>query len=506
MAQPLLIAKSDKEITLEPRMANRHGLIAGATGTGKTVSLQVMAERFSEIGVPVFMSDVKGDLSGVLKPGTPGEKIQSRISQLGLTGHAFQGYPVRFWDIFGANGHPIRTTVSEMGPLLFGRLLDLNDVQSATLSVIFKVADDNGLLLLDLKDLRAMTQYAGEHSDEIAKQYGLVSSTTIGAIQRSLLTFEEQGGSKLLGEPAIQLSDFMQTSPDGKGVINILAAEKLILSPKVYSTFLLWMLSELFETLPEVGDLDKPKLVFFFDEAHLLFNEAPKALLEKVEQVVRLIRSKGVGIYFVSQNPLDIPDAVLGQLGNRVQHALRAFTPRDQKAVQSAAETFRANPNLDVATAITQLGVGEALVSFLDTSGAPGIVERAYICPPHAQIGPVTPDERRAAIQSSPFFGKYENEIDRESAYEILMARAQQSAAQFQQLPPQQNMQNPQMMGQQYAQPNYQQPQMPQARGMRGRGILGGVIGGLVGGVVSSASRSIGGEITRGILGSIIRR
>lgn len=498
MAEPLLIAKSDKDIFLEPRMANRHGIIAGATGTGKTVTLQVMAERFSEIGVPVFMADVKGDLSGISKAGTAGEKIQARLAQMGISNHAFAGYPVKFWDIFGTGGHPIRSTVSELGPLLLSRILDLNDVQSATLSVIFKLADDNGLLLLDMKDIRAITQYTAEHVDEVTKEYGLVSASTVGAIQRALLTLDEQGASKLFGEPAIELGDFMQTSPDGRGVINILCADKLILSPKVYSTFLLWLLSELFETMPEVGDPDKPKMVFFFDEAHLLFNNAPKVLLEKIEQVVRLIRSKGVGIYFVSQNPLDVPDVILGQLGNRVQHALRAFTPRDQKAVAAAAETFRPNPALNVSQAITELGVGEALVSFLDASGTPGIVERAFVCPPHSQIGPITPEERKALIQSSNVYGKYEQEIDRESAYEVLKSRAEQAT----QAAPQQPV-TPQV-----PYPN-QQAAAPQTQRGLGRvlprGAASGIVGSFVGSAARSAGYSIGGAIMRGILGSIIK-
>ena len=392
----LLIAKGEKDLFLLPRMANRHGLVAGATGTGKTVTLQVMAERFSRIGVPVFMADVKGDLAGVSQPGVASPKIQERIAKLKLGDHAFEGSPVIFWDIFGEQGHPVRTTVSDMGPLLLSRLLNLNDVQSGVMSVVFRIADDTGLHLLDFKDLRALAQYAGDHADEFETEYGRISPASIGTIQRNLLTLEDQGADKFFGEPGLALDDLMQTDGQGRGLINILAADKLMLMPRAYSTFLLWLMSELFERLPEVGDIDKPRLVFFFDEAHLLFTDAPQVLLEKIEQVVRLIRSKGVGVYFVTQNPIDIPDVILGQLGNRVQHALRAFTPRDQKAVRSAAETFRQNPKVDVETEITQLGTGEALVSFLDEKGQPGIVERAFVLPPWSRIGSVTPAERQA--------------------------------------------------------------------------------------------------------------
>jgi len=413
---------------LLPKMANRHGLVAGATGTGKTVTLQLMAESFSKIGVPVFMADVKGDLSGICMPGSPNPKIDARIKQLGLTGHSFSGCPVTFWDILGELGHPVRTTISEMGPLLLSRLLNLNDTQSGVLSLVFKVADDNGLLLLDLKDLRAMLQHVADNATQLRAQYGNVSAASIGAIQRNLLTLEEQGADNFFGEPALNIDDLIQSDEKGHGVINILSAEKLIHSPKIYATFLLWLLSELFEQLPEVGDLEKPKLVFFFDEAHLLFSDAPKALLDKIEQVVRLIRSKGVGVYFVSQNPLDIPESVLGQLGNRVQHALRAFTPKDQKAVRTAAQTFRSNPALDTEIVITELGVGEALLSFLEENGTPSVVERALICPPQSQIGPITPEQRRKIIDGSVIFGHYEEAVDRESAYEILKRRAEQAA------------------------------------------------------------------------------
>jgi uncharacterized protein len=424
MSDPILIAKGETDLYLLPQMANRHGLVAGATGTGKTISLQVIAEGLSRTGVPVFMADVKGDLSGISQPGKDNPKVSERVQLLKLQNFAYQGYPVIFWDVFGEQGHPIRATVSEMGPLLLARLFDLNDTQSAILSLVFKIADDNGMLLLDLKDLRAMLQYVGDNAAQFQTSYGNISSASIGAVQRSLLTLEQQGGDKFFGEPALDLFDMMRVDASGRGMINVLAADKLMLTPKTYATFLLWMLSELFERMPEVGDPEKPRLVFFFDEAHLLFNDAPKALLEKIEQVVRLIRSKGVGVYFISQNPLDIPEMVLGQLSNRVQHALRAFTPLDQKAVKSAAQTFRINPKLDVAQAITELGVGEALVSMLDDKGMPGIVQRAFMLPPTSQIGPVTPDVRQQVIKSSPVYGKYEQAIDRESAYEKLQSRA----------------------------------------------------------------------------------
>jgi DNA helicase HerA-like ATPase len=417
----LLIAKSDKELCLVPKMSNRHGLVAGATGTGKTVTLQSMAETFSSIGVPVIMADVKGDLSGIAKPSSgENRKITERIKELGLVSHTPQAFPVCFWDIYGEQGHPLRTTISEMGPLLLSRLLNLNEVQAGVLTLVFKIADDNNLLLLDMKDVRKVLEYIGEHHGDYINEYGNISSASIGAIQRGLLTLEAQGAEKFFGEPALNIMDFIQTDGSGKGVMNILAADKLMLSPGLYSTFLLWLLSELFEELPEVGDLDKPRLVFFFDEAHLLFSEAPKVLREKIEQVVRLVRSKGVGVYFVTQNPIDIPDIVLGQLGNRVQHALRAFTPRDQKAVRSAAETFRSNPKFKVEDVITELGVGVALVSLLDEKGIPGMVEMAKIVPPQSQVGPITPVERSNIIRSSVIYGVYEKQVDRESAYEIL--------------------------------------------------------------------------------------
>lgn len=429
MAEPMLIAKSEDFIYLLPRMANRHGLIAGATGTGKTVTLQTLAEQFSRNGVPVFMADVKGDLSGMSRAGGDNTKVEERISQLGLQDFNYTACPVTFWDVFGEKGHPVRTTVAELGPLLLARMLSLNEVQAGVLTIVFRIADDKGWLLLDLKDLRAMMQHASENASQYTAEYGNMSPASVGAVQRALLQLEHEGADQLFGEPALNLDDMMQTDNKGRGVINILAADNLYNSPRVYASLLLWILSELFEQLPEVGDIDKPKLVFFFDEAHLLFNDAPKALMDKIEQVVRLIRSKGVGVYFISQNPLDIPDVVLGQLGNRVQHALRAFTPRDQKAVKAAAETFRTNPKVDVATAITELGVGEALVSFLDEKGRPMPVERAFVCPPRSYLGMATDAERNQTIRSSLIYGHYEKAVDRESAYEILKKRAEVATA-----------------------------------------------------------------------------
>lgn len=424
MSEPLLIAKNDKqELFLLPQMANRHGLITGATGTGKTVTLQSLAESFSRIGVPVFVSDIKGDLSGLSKTGGNNPKVTERVTLLQLENFSHRAYPVAFWDVFGKLGHPLRATISDMGPLLLGRMLNLNEVQQGVLELVFKIADDNGLLLLDLKDLRAMLQHVGENAAGFKTEYGNISAASIGAIQRGLLQIETQGGDRFFGEPMLDIADLMQTDENGLGMINILAADHLISAPKVYSTMLLWLLSELFENLPEAGDLSKPRLVFFFDEAHLLFDDAPNALLTKIEQVVRLIRSKGIGIYFVTQNPADVPDKVLGQLGNRVQHALRAFSPRDQKAVKAAAETMHDNPDLDEETAITTLGVGEALVSCLDEKGRPNMVERALIVPPQAQIGPINEAERATIIQHSLLFGHYEKAIDRESAYENIKKR-----------------------------------------------------------------------------------
>ncbi len=419
---PILLARSSSDISLLPQMANRHGLIAGATGTGKTITLQVLAESFSAMGVPVFMADVKGDLAGISQPGGQSPKVQDRIKQLNLRNYSPAGCPVTFWDVFGDSGHPVRATISEMGPLLLGRLLQLNEIQTGVLNLVFRIADENGLLLLDLKDLRAMLQYVGDNAAAFTTKYGNLSSASIGAIQRNLLAIENQGGDKFFAEPAINIDDFLQTDSHGRGVVNILSADKLMQSPKIYATFLLWLLSDLFERLPEVGDVPKPKLVFFFDEAHLLFNDIAPPLLEKIEQVVRLVRSKGVGVYFVTQNPRDLPDNVLGQLGNRVQHALRAFTPADQKAVRSAAETFRVNPKLNTEAVLTELAVGEALVSLLDENGQPGIVQRAFIVPPRSQIGPISPDQRRQIMQNSLVAGVYEKGVDRESAYERLTA------------------------------------------------------------------------------------
>jgi DNA helicase HerA-like ATPase len=476
---PLLIAKGKTDIFLLPKMANRHGLVAGATGTGKTVTLRVLAEQFSQIGVPVFMADVKGDLSGLPFPGGENPKVTERVSKLGLKDFSFEDYPVAFWDVFGEQGHPVRTTISEMGPLLLSRILSLNEIQSGVLSITFKIADDNGLLLLDLKDLRAMVQFVGDNAGQFKTQYGNISAASIGAIQRNLLTLEEQGADKYFGEPALNIEDLMQTGSKGKGMINILTADQLMQSPRIYATFLLWLLSELFEQLPEVGDPEKPKLVFFFDEAHLLFEDVPKALEEKIEQVVRLIRSKGVGVYFITQNPLDLPETVLGQLGNRVQHALRAFTPKDQKSVRVAAETFRANPKLNVVKAITELGVGEALVSVLDEKGTPTIVERALIYPPHSRLSPLNPEERTRFVRASVLYGHYEKTVDRESAYEKLKAKAEQMKMESQEEAAQKR---------RTAEPKSQTEQ-------------------LLGAAVKSAAHAIGSQlgrqIIRGVLGSI---
>jgi DNA helicase HerA-like ATPase len=420
----ILIGKGDKPVYLLTKYANRHGMIAGATGTGKSVSLMVLAEGFSKLGVPVFLADVKGDLAGLAAAGSATPKLSERLTRLGLDPPAWAAVPVTFWDVFGEAGHPVRATISDMGPLLLGRLLNLNETQNGVLTIVFKLADDHGLLLLDLKDLRAMLQFVAEEGRRLAAEYGHVSAASVGAIQRALLALDEQGGDRFFGEPMLDVQDLLQTAPDGSGVVNILAADRLLQAPKVYATFLLWVLAELFEQLPEVGDPARPRLVFFFDEAHLLFTDAPAPLVERIEQVVRLIRSKGVGVYFVTQHPSDVPDRVLGQLGNRVQHALRAFTPRDQKAVRAAAETLRANPALDASTAITELAVGEALVSCLDAHGTPAVVERAWILPPASRIGPISDAERRAVVDGSLVAGPYERAVDRESAYERLAARA----------------------------------------------------------------------------------
>jgi DNA helicase HerA-like ATPase len=430
MADPILLARnSETEVVLLPQLANRHGCITGATGTGKTVSLQVLAEAFSRMGTPVFMADVKGDLTGVSQAGVPTPKLQERLGKLGLPEPAWGGNPVVLWDIFGEQGHPVRATVSDMGPLLLARMLELNDTQEGVLSLVFKLADDEGQLILDLKDLRAMLQDVADRAAELRTRYGNVSTASVGAIQRSLLRLESQGAERFFGEPMLDIFDLIRVNEKGQGIINILAADKLMQSPRLYAIFLLWMLADVYEALPEVGDPEKPKFVFFFDEAHLLFTDAPKALLTKIEQVVRLVRSKGVGVYFVTQNPLDIPDTVLGQLGNRIQHALRAFTPRDQKAVKTAADTMRPNPALDVAAAITELGVGEALVSMLDAKGRPGVTERVWMLAPGSRIGPATDAERQAIRAGSMLAGKYEKTIDRESAYEVLLKRTEATAA-----------------------------------------------------------------------------
>jgi DNA double-strand break repair helicase HerA and related ATPase len=429
MADPIPVARRGEIVCeLLPGLANRHGLITGATGTGKTITLQAIAENFSKRGVPVFLADVKGDLTGISQRGAPSEKMTALLAQRGLPAPEPIACPVTLWDVFGEQGHPVRATVSDLGPLLFARMLALNDTQSGVLNLVFKVADDRGLALLDLKDLRAMLQYIGESARELTTEYGNVSPASVGAIQRGLLQLEQQGGDRFFGEPMLQIADFLQ-SVDGRGVVNVLAADKLMASPRLYAAFLLWLLSELFEALPEVGDPPQPKLVFFFDEAHLLFDEAPAALVERIELVVRLVRSKGVGVYFVTQNPLDLPDTVLGQLGNRVQHALRAFTPRDQKAVKAAASTMRANPGLDIEAAIGELAVGEALVSLLDEHGAPCVTQRAFVLPPGSQIGPITPDQRKALLARSLVAGAYDTPVDRESAYEKLHARGESAAA-----------------------------------------------------------------------------
>ncbi len=484
--EPLIVARGSSPLGILPAMANRHGLIAGATGTGKTVSLRVLAEQFSQIGVPVFMADVKGDLSGMALPGGENKNVVARALELGLSAFTPQGFPVVFWDVLGEQGHPVRTTISEMGPLLLSRILDLSDTQSDVLALIFRIADEQGLLLLDLKDLRSMVRYAGEHAKELRTTYGNISTATVGAIQRSLITLEEQGGDRFFGEPSLEPGMFMREF-DGKGAINILASDRLLLSPRLYSTFLLWLLSELYENLPEIGDPEKPKLVFFFDEAHLLFADAPKALREKVVLVVRLIRSKGVGVFFITQNPLDLPDDVLGQLGNRVQHALRAFTPKDQRAVKAAAETMRQNPGLDAKTVITELRTGEALVSFLDARGIPGVTERALIHPPESRLTPLTPVERESVIRSSPFFGKYETAMDRTSAHELLAERAKGAVDEVRKAE--------------------REPGTTTKRtGRSSRSTGADTLGKLAGSAARAAGTQIGREIIRGILGSLSRK
>jgi hypothetical protein len=425
---PILLGKGEKQQFLQLGYANRHGLVAGATGTGKTVTLQILAEGFSRIGVPVFLADVKGDLSGLSQPIAPHPKIDERLQKIGISDFAPTGWPVVFWDLFGESGHPVRTTITEMGPLLLANLLELNDTQEGILNIAFRVADEQGLLLLDLEDLRALLHFVADNAKPFSRQYGNISAASVAAIQRRLLVLEDQGAEHFFGEPALELADIQRVDLSGRGVINVLAADRLIHKPRLYATFLLWLLSELFEELPEVGDPEKPRLVFFFDEAHLLFDHAPRALIEKVEQVVRLIRSKGVGVYFVTQNPLDVPDSVLGQLGNRLQHAMRAYTPKEQKAIRVAAGTFRSNPNLDVEEAFTQMGVGEALVSTLQARGIPGVVDRTLIRPPTSRIGPVTPEERAAVRSRSPVGSRYDTPLDRESAAEMLQERAEKAA------------------------------------------------------------------------------
>jgi DNA helicase HerA-like ATPase len=510
----IFVGKSKKPEYLTLKFANRHGLVTGATGTGKTVTLQVLAEGFSRAGVPVFAADIKGDLSGIAAVGEARDFLVKRAKDIGIK-YQVDEFPVVFWDLFGVQGHPIRTSVAEMGPLLLSRMLGLNETQEGVINIAFRFADDEfgaqdvaNKGLVDLKDLRELLNYLSKNAKEIGARYGNVAAATVGAVQRQLLVLENQGGAKFFGEPALTIDDLMRTDRDGRGIINILAADKLMENPRLYSTFLLWLLAELFESLPEVGDLDQPKLVFFFDEAHLLFSDAPKALLDKIEQVVRLIRSKGVGVYFVTQNPLDVPDKVLAQLGNRVQHALRAFTPRDQKAVKAAAETFRPNPKLDTAKVITELGKGEALVSFLEGNGTPSMVERALVAPPSARIGPVTAAERKAIVARSPIRGKYDDAIDPDSAYEILQRRLQEAAAEDEGEPA----------------PGRQPPSQPPASGGGWGDVLGGILGGgqrpasrsrgrmttgeivvkqVARSVASQVGNQIGRAIIRGVLGSL---
>ena len=506
-------AKATVQCFLRPDKANRHGLITGATGTGKTITLQTLAEGFSNLGVPVFMADIKGDLTGISQKGVLSDRLSKVIQERGFDAPAFAPFPTTLWDVFGEQGHPVRATISDLGPLLLARMLNLNDTQEGVLQLVFKIADDDGLLLLDMKDLRAMCQHVGDNAASYTTEYGNISAASIGAIQRGLMQVEQQGGDKFFGEPMLNIADFMQTDGDGRGVVNILAADKLMNAPRLYATFLLWMLSELFETLPEVGDLDKPKLVFFFDEAHLLFNDAPKVLIERIELVVRLVRSKGVGVFFVTQNPLDIPDSVLAQLGNRVQHALRAFTPRDQKAVKAAAETMRTNPGLDVAAAITELGVGEALVSLLDEKGRPALTERAFILPPGSQIGPISPAQRKALIDNSMVAGVYEKAVDRESAFEALKGRTQSrmaAPAPQESTPSAPTARAPSVRG--------APAPVPEAAATPERSMLDG-LGDLLGGgtrrtrasageqliksAASSIGREVGRQIIRGVLGGI---
>ena len=508
-----------QDIVLHSQFSNRHGLIAGATGTGKTVTLKVLAESFSRIGVPVFLADAKGDVSSLAQAGSSNPKFDERIKSLGIDSIPFAASPVMFWDLFGEQGHPIRTTVSEIGPLLLAQMLNLNDTQEGVLSAVFRIADDQGLLLIDFKDLKAMLGYVSEHAAEFKAEYGNLSPASLGAIQRNLLALADQGGDQFFGEPSLNILDFIQTDADGRGYINLLAADKLMNTPKLYATFLLWMLSELFEQLPEVGDMDKPKLVFFFDEAHLLFDNASAALQEKIEQVVRLIRSKGVGIYFVTQNPLDLPETVLGQLGNRVQHALRAFTPKDQKAVKTAAATFRANPEFNVEQAITELGVGEALISCLDEQGIPQVVERAWVMPPYSSFSPISPEQRQALISQSIVAGVYEQSVDRDSAYERLQQKVverQQQAIQVEQekqlAKEQENLAKQQakeaeVLAKQQAREEERIAREQQKEAERAAKQREKLIQDTVGTFAKSAARSLGGstgqKIVRGLLGSL---
>jgi DNA double-strand break repair helicase HerA and related ATPase len=486
----ILIGKGEQPVHLLAKYGNRHGLVAGATGTGKSVSLMVLAEGFSRLGVPVFMADVKGDIAGLALAGAANEKIQQRVTEIGIEGYAHEGSPVVFWDLYGKAGHPVRATVSEMGPSLLGRILELNDIQAGTLEVAFKLADDQGLLLLDLDDLRALLGFVADNRKEISTKYGLVSTQSVAAIQRGLLSLEQEGGEALFGEPALELADLMRTDLSGRGIVSILAADQLILKPRLYSSFLLWLLSELFENLPEVGDLDQPKLVFVFDEAHLLFDDAPPALRQKVEQVVRIIRSKGVGVYFCSQFPDDVPNEILGQLGNRIQHALRAYTPRDQKAVRTAAETFVPNPKINVVEVISQLAVGEALVSTLQEKGVPMPVERTLICPPRCRMGAITPEERAAVRARSPVGSKYDLAVNRESAYEILSRRTVLADVRPDQAPA--------------------EPRSDQAPASKGRGPLGDLLWGtqrregMVEAMAKQAARTVGSQIGRQILRGVL--
>ncbi len=510
MSEPILMAqRGETQCFMRPDKANRHGLITGATGTGKTITLQTMAEGFSKLGVPVFMADVKGDLTGLSQAGSLGAKLAKVLADRSIPAPEFVASPATLWDVFGEQGHPVRATISDLGPLLLARMLNLNETQAGVLQLVFKIADDNGLLLLDMKDLRAMSQWVGDNGSEFTTEYGNISAASIGAIQRALMQIEGQGGNSFFGEPMLNIADFMQTDPQGRGIVNVLAADRLLNSPRLYATFLLWLLSELFEQLPEVGDVDKPKIVFFFDEAHLLFTDAPKVLIERIELVVRLVRSKGVGVFFVTQNPLDIPDSVLAQLGNRVQHALRAFTPRDQKAVKSAADTMRPNPGLDINAAITELAVGEALISFLDEKGRPGVTERVFVLPPASQIGPITTEQRQALIANSIVAGVYEKSLDRESAFEKIKGRtaARQSASTEAQ-----------------ANSNAAPAQSPPVAGQAGAASAAGgglldSLGSLFGGgarrsrttageqmiksAASSIGREVGRQIIRGVLGGI---